>query len=720
MSVFRIYVEKKPEFAVEAKSVLSDVRTALRLSSLENIRILNRYDADRLTKEKFEYAINTVFSEPAVDITYSEMPAISANERVFAVEYLPGQFDQRADSCEQCIQILSQGERCRVKNARVYIVSGKLTDAEFDKLKAYLINPVESREASLDTFDTLDVKYNIPTEVATLTGFTGYGEEELRKFVADYGLAMDYDDICFCQEYFKNTEKRDPTITEIRMIDTYWSDHCRHTTFSTNIENVEIESPYIKESFELYKELKKELGRENKPMTLMDLATIAVRKLKKDGLLDDLDESEEINACSVKIKVDVDGKDEDWILMFKNETHNHPTEIEPFGGAATCLGGAIRDPLSGRSYVYQAMRVTGASNPLVPVEDTIKGKLPQRKIVVGAANGYSSYGNQIGLATGHVTEIYHPGYVAKRMEIGAVIGAAPAENIRRERPVPGDVVILLGGKTGRDGCGGATGSSKSHTASSLESCGAEVQKGNPPEERKLQRLFRNKDVTSMIKRCNDFGAGGVSVAIGELTDGLLIDLDSVPKKYDGLDGTEIAISESQERMAVVIAAEDTEKFMAEAAKENIEATKVADVTDDCRLRMNWNGKTIVDLSRDFLNSNGAVKHTDVRVTEPVTGTAPEYSDDAEGWTQMISNLNVCSQKGLVEKFDSTIGAGTVLMPFGGVYQLTPSQAMAAKIPVLGGETTTASIMGWGYNPVISEKSPYHGAILAVIESIAKV
>ena len=720
MSVFRIYVEKKPEFAVEAKSVLSDVRTALRLSSLENIRILNRYDADRLTKEKFEYAINTVFSEPAVDITYSEMPAISANERVFAVEYLPGQFDQRADSCEQCIQILSQGERCRVKNARVYIVSGKLTDAEFEKLKAYLINPVESREASLDTFDTLDVKYNIPTEVATLTGFTGYGEEELRKFVAGYGLAMDYDDICFCQEYFKNTEKRDPTITEIRMIDTYWSDHCRHTTFSTNIENVEIESPYIKESYELYKELKKELGRENKPMTLMDLATIAVRKLKKDGLLDDLDESEEINACSVKIKVDVDGKDEDWILMFKNETHNHPTEIEPFGGAATCLGGAIRDPLSGRSYVYQAMRVTGASNPLVPVEDTIKGKLPQRKIVVGAANGYSSYGNQIGLATGHVTEIYHPGYVAKRMEIGAVIGAAPAENIRRERPVPGDVVILLGGKTGRDGCGGATGSSKSHTASSLESCGAEVQKGNPPEERKLQRLFRNKDVTSMIKRCNDFGAGGVSVAIGELTDGLLIDLDSVPKKYDGLDGTEIAISESQERMAVVIAAEDTEKFMAEAAKENIEATKVADVTDDCRLRMNWNGKTIVDLSRDFLNSNGAVKHTDVRVTEPVTGITPEYSDDAEGWTQMISNLNVCSQKGLVEKFDSTIGAGTVLMPFGGVYQLTPSQAMAAKIPVLNGETTTASIMGWGYNPVISEKSPYHGAILAVIESIAKV
>ncbi|MBE6853585.1 MAG: phosphoribosylformylglycinamidine synthase, partial [Ruminococcus sp.] len=514
MSVFRIYVEKKPEFAVEAKSVLSDVKTALRLSTLENIRILNRYDADRLSEEKFNYAINTVFSEPAVDVTYSEMPCLSENERVFAVEYLPGQFDQRADSCEQCIQILTQGERCRVKNARVYIVSGKITDEEFDKIKAYLINPVESREASLEEFDSLDVHYEIPTDVETLDGFIGFDSQELKDFIAKLGLAMDYDDICFCQQYFKETEKRDPTITEIKMIDTYWSDHCRHTTFSTNIENVSIESPYIAETYELYKDLKKELGRENKPVTLMDLATIAVRKLKKDGLLDDLDESEEINACSVKIKVDVDGKDEDWILMFKNETHNHPTEIEPFGGAATCLGGAIRDPLSGRSYVYQAMRVTGAANPLVPVEDTIKGKLPQRKIVVGAANGYSSYGNQIGLATGHVTEIYHPGYVAKRMEIGAVVGAAPAENIRRERPAPGDVVILLGGKTGRDGCGGATGSSKSHTSESLESCGAEVQKGNPPEERKLQRLFRNKNVTSMIKRCNDFGAGGVSVAIG--------------------------------------------------------------------------------------------------------------------------------------------------------------------------------------------------------------
>ena len=720
MSVFRIYVEKKPEFATEAKSVLNDVKTALRLDGLKSIRIINRYDADKLPLQNFEYAINTVFSEPAVDVTYKTLPQTADDERVFAVEYLPGQFDQRADSCEQCIQMLTQGERCKVKNARVYIVKGSLTDEQFSGLKAYLINPVESREATLDEFDTLDVKYDIPETVETLSNFTELSDNELKEFVSNYGLAMDYDDICFCQNYFKNTEKRNPTITEIRMIDTYWSDHCRHTTFSTNIDNVNVESSYINETYELYKELKEELGRTSKPMTLMELATIGARKLKKDGFLDDLDESEEINACSVKIKVDVDGNDEDWILMFKNETHNHPTEIEPFGGAATCLGGAIRDPLSGRSYVYQAMRVTGAANPLVPVEDTIKGKLPQRKIVLGAANGYSSYGNQIGLATGHVTEIYHPGYVAKRLEIGAVIGAAPAENIRREAPVKGDIVILLGGKTGRDGCGGATGSSKSHTLASLESCGAEVQKGNPPEERKLQRLFRNKDVTSMIKRCNDFGAGGVSVAIGELTDGLVINLDSVPKKYDGLDGTEIAISESQERMAVVVAAEDADRFIKEALKENIEATKVAVVTDDARLKMNWNGNTIVDLSREFLNSNGAVKHTDISVSEPCESFSKDLEDNAETWKELMSGLNVCSQKGLVEKFDSTIGAGTVLMPFGGVYQLTPSQAMAAKIPVLHGQTNTASIMGWGFNPSISEKSPYHGAVSAVVESIAKV
>ncbi|MBE6840764.1 MAG: phosphoribosylformylglycinamidine synthase [Ruminococcus sp.] len=719
MSVFRIYVEKKPEFAVEAQSVLNDVQTALRLS-ISGIRILNRYDVDKLSQEDFEASINTVFSEPAVDVTYTELPEISGNQRVFAVEYLPGQFDQRADSCEQCIQILRQGERCRVKNARVYIVNGNITDSEFDKLKAYIINPVESREASLDTVRSLDTKYDIPTTVEELEGFIMLNDAGLNAFVEKFGLAMDFDDIKFCQDYFRNTEKRNPTITEIRMIDTYWSDHCRHTTFLTNVKNVDIKTPYIKETYDMYLDVRKELGREEKPVTLMDIATLAAKKLKADGLMPDLDESEEINACSVKIKVDIDGELQDWILMFKNETHNHPTEIEPFGGAATCLGGAIRDPLSGRSYVYQAMRVTGAANPLVPVEDTITGKLPQRKITVGAANGYSSYGNQIGLATGHVSEIYHPGYVAKRLEIGAVVGAAPAENIRREAPVPGDVVVLLGGKTGRDGCGGATGSSKSHTLESLESCGAEVQKGNPPEERKLQRLFRNPEVTRMIKRCNDFGAGGVSVAIGELTDGLIINLNAVPKKYEGLDGTEIAISESQERMAVVIAPEDLDKFMEEAKKENLEATLVADVVAEPRLKMNWNGNTIVDLSREFLNSNGASKYTDIVIEEPTNESKVEVTDCADSWTELMANLNVCSQKGLVEKFDSTIGAGTVLMPYGGVYQLSPSQAMAAKIPVLEGETNTCSIMGWGYNPVISEKSPYHGAMTAVIESIAKV
>ena len=719
MPVFRIYVEKKPEFAVEAQSVMSDVKTALRLD-LTNLRILNRYDADKLSREDFSAAVNTVFSEPAVDVVYDELPALEEGDRIFAVEYLPGQFDQRADSCEQCIQILRQGERCRVKNARVYIVSGALTDEDFDKLKSYIINPVESREASLDTVKTLDTNYDIPTTVEELEGFINLNALGLHAFVDKFGLAMDYDDIKFCQDYFRNEEKRNPTITEIRMIDTYWSDHCRHTTFLTNVENVDIKTPYIKDTYDMYLNVREELGRTDKPVTLMDIGTLAAKKLKADGLLPDLDESEEINACSVKIKVDIDGQLEDWILMFKNETHNHPTEIEPFGGAATCLGGAIRDPLSGRSYVYQAMRVTGAANPLVPVEDTINGKLPQRKITVGAANGYSSYGNQIGLATGHVAEVYHPGYVAKRMEIGAVLGAAPASNIRREAPVPGDIVVLLGGKTGRDGCGGATGSSKSHTLESLETCGAEVQKGNPPEERKLQRLFRNPDVTKMIKRCNDFGAGGVSVAIGELTDGLVIDLNAVPKKYDGLDGTEIAISESQERMAVVIAPEDVDAFMAEAAKENLEATVVADVVDEPRLKMNWNGNTIVDLSRDFLNSNGAPKFTDIEVEAPAEREAEEVSDTADSWTELMSNLNVCSQKGLIEKFDSTIGAGTVLMPFGGVYQLSPSQAMAAKIPVLKGETNTCSLMGWGYNPDISEKSPYHGAMLAVIESIAKI
>ena len=722
MSVYRIYVEKKPEFAVEADSLIGGIKSALGLENLKSLRVINRYDTEGLSIKDFNLAVPVVFSEPAVDVTYDHLPEIASDEFVFAVEYLPGQFDQRADSCSQCISLLTGGKRPAVKSTRIYIVKGALSEDELNAIKAYMINPVESREASLDTYDTLDIKYDIPTKVDTIEGFIYSTDDELKETLTSMGLAMDFDDIKFCQSYFKNTEKRNPTITEIRMIDTYWSDHCRHTTFSTIIDNVDIKSDYIADTYADYINTRKDLyaGRTDKPITLMDLAVIGAKKLKKEGLLDDLDESEEINACSVKIKVDVDGIDEDWLLMFKNETHNHPTEIEPFGGAATCLGGAIRDPLSGRSYVYQAMRVTGAGNPLVPIEDTIAGKLPQRKIVVGAANGYSSYGNQIGLATGHVSEIYHPGYVAKRMEIGAVVGAAPASNVRRERPVPGDVVILLGGKTGRDGCGGATGSSKSHTLHSLESCGAEVQKGNAPEERKLQRLFRKPEVTSMIKRCNDFGAGGVSVAIGELTDGLVINLDAVPKKYDGLDGTELAISESQERMAVVIAKSDVERFMAETAKENLEATLVARVTEEPRLKMNWNGAQIVDLSREFLNSNGAEKHTSVAVESPIMGNDDAGADTADRWEAMISNLNICSQKGLVERFDSTIGAGTVLMPYGGKYQNTPTQAMAAKIPVLKGETNTASIMGWGFNPYLSSQSPYHGAISAVVESVSKV
>ncbi|MBR1739433.1 MAG: phosphoribosylformylglycinamidine synthase [Ruminococcus sp.] len=722
MSVYRIYVEKKPEFAVEADSLLGGIKSALGLEALKGLRVVNRYDAEGLSEEDFKLAVPVVFSEPAVDVTYDHIPALGVDEQVFAVEYLPGQFDQRADSCAQCISLLSAGKRPVIKSARLYITDGKLSAGELEQIKHYMINPVESREASLDPFDTLDIKYDIPTTVESVDGFIYATEEELKDMLNELGLAMDLDDIKFCQQYFRDTEKRNPTITEVRMIDTYWSDHCRHTTFSTIIDNVEIEPEYVAATFADYMNTRKDLykGRTDKPVTLMDLACIGAKQLKKAGLLKELDESEEINACSIKIKVDVNGVDEDWLLMFKNETHNHPTEIEPFGGAATCLGGAIRDPLSGRSYVYQAMRVTGAGNPLVPVEDTIAGKLPQRKLVVGAANGYSSYGNQIGLATGHVNEIYHPGYVAKRMEIGAVIGAAPAANVRRERPAPEDIIILLGGRTGRDGCGGATGSSKSHTLHSLESCGAEVQKGNAPEERKLQRLFRNPAVTAMIKRCNDFGAGGVSVAIGELADGLQINLDLVTKKYDGLDGTELAISESQERMAVCIAKEDLEKFMNEAAKENLEATMVARVTEEPRLRMNWNGVTIVDLSREFLNSNGAEKHTDISVDTPIF--APETNNDnsADRWEAMISNLNICSQKGLVERFDSTIGAGTVLMPYGGKYQNTPTQAMAAKLPVLEGETTTASIMGWGFDPFLSSVSPYHGAMSAVVESISKV
>ena len=717
--VYRIYVEKKPQFAVDGGAVLADLNVALGIKTVENVRIINRYDCEKLPKENFEAAVPTVFSEPPVDEVYYELPKPAADERMFAVEFLPGQFDQRADSAAQCIQMLCPGERPVVKYAKIYVLKGKISDEEFARIKHYLINAVESRECGFDKYDTLEVKYTIPTSVETLTGFINKTDAELADFVVHYGLAMDNDDIKFCQDYFKS-EHRDPTITEIRMIDTYWSDHCRHTTFGTIIDNADIKPSYIADTYAEYKADRHELGRDNKPLCLMDIATLAAKKLKKDGILKDLDESEEINACSVRIKVDVDGKDEDWLLMFKNETHNHPTEIEPFGGAATCLGGAIRDPLSGRSYVYQAMRVTGASDPLLPVEKTIKGKLPPRKITTTAAAGYSSYGNQIGLATGHVAEIYHPGYMAKRMEIGAVIGAAPAENVRRERPAPGDIIILLGGRTGRDGCGGATGSSKAHSIQSLDTCGAEVQKGNAPEERKLQRLFRNPEATKLIKRCNDFGAGGVSVAIGELADGLEIDLNAVPKKYDGLDGTELAISESQERMAVVVAPEDADKFRALASKENLESTPVAVVKSEPRLRMNWNGRTIVDISREFLNSNGAEKHTDVAVPDVKVSYSTGRKNTSADWDGMVTDLNICSQRGLVQRFDSTIGGATVLMPFSGKTQQTPVQAMAAKLPVLNAKTDTTSIMAWGFDPAVSTQSPYHGAVCAVVESIAKV
>ena len=717
--VYRIYVEKKPQFAVDGGAVLADLNVALGIKTVENVRIINRYDCEKLPKENFEAAVPTVFSEPPVDEVYYELPKPAADERMFAVEFLPGQFDQRADSAAQCIQMLCPGERPVVKYAKIYVLKGKISDDEFARIKHYLINAVESRECGFDKYDTLEVKYTIPTSVETLTGFINKTDAELADFVVHYGLAMDNDDIKFCQDYFRS-EHRDPTITEIRMIDTYWSDHCRHTTFGTIIDNADIKPSYIADTYAEYKADRHKLGRDNKPLCLMDIATLAAKKLKKDGILKDLDESEEINACSVRIKVDVDGKDEDWLLMFKNETHNHPTEIEPFGGAATCLGGAIRDPLSGRSYVYQAMRVTGASDPLLPVEKTIKGKLPPRKITTTAAAGYSSYGNQIGLATGHVAEIYHPGYMAKRMEIGAVIGAAPAENVRRERPAPGDIIILLGGRTGRDGCGGATGSSKAHSIQSLDTCGAEVQKGNAPEERKLQRLFRNPEATKLIKRCNDFGAGGVSVAIGELADGLEIDLNAVPKKYDGLDGTELAISESQERMAVVVAPEDADKFRALASKENLESTPVAVVKSEPRLRMNWNGRTIVDISREFLNSNGAEKHTDVAVPDVKVSYSTGRKNTSADWEGMVTDLNICSQRGLVQRFDSTIGGATVLMPFSGKTQQTPVQAMAAKLPVLNAKTDTTSIMAWGFDPAVSTQSPYHGAVCAVVESIAKV
>ncbi len=716
--VYRIYSEKKKELTNEAKALLNDARELLGVRGLTGVRLINRYDAENITEETFRKARDTVFSEPQQDITYETLPSDGA-AAVFAVEYLPGQFDQRADSAAQCIQILSRGERPVVRSAKVYALYGDLTEADVAAIKKYVINPVEAREAAMEKPATLLTAFDRPESVPTVDGFTALDEKGLTDLVSSLGLAMDVDDIRFCRDYFRK-EGRDPTLTEIRMIDTYWSDHCRHTTFLTIIDDVEFSDPLLKAAYEDYLAARKSLGRENKPICLMDIATLAAKALRAEGKLDKLDESEEINACTVKADVTVDGKKEPWLLLFKNETHNHPTEIEPFGGAATCIGGAIRDPLSGRAYVYGAMRVTGAADPTVPIRDTLPGKLPQRTIVTTAAAGYSSYGNQIGLATGIVDEIYHPGYAAKRMEIGAVIAAAPADNVRREVPAPGDVVILLGGATGRDGIGGATGSSKAHTASSVETCGAEVQKGNAPEERKLQRLFRDPAATRLIKRCNDFGAGGVSVAIGELADGLDIDLDAVPKKYEGLDGTELAISESQERMAVVIDPKDVPLFLEKAAAENLSATPVAVVKAERRLTMRWKGNTIVDLSRDFLNSNGAEKHITVTPAAARLEMPTSFGSFTEEMTRLAGDLNICSKRALSERFDSTIGAGTVLMPFGGRYQRTPIQAMVQKISSEKGEVSTCSLMSYGFDPDISSQSPYHGAYLAVVESVAKL
>ena len=717
--VSRIYVEKKPGFDGEARALERELRTLLGIDALAGLRLINRYDVEGISEELFEACVPTVFSEPQTDRATTSMPPTAPDAVVFAVEFLPGQFDQRADSASECIQLISQGERPIVRSAKVYVLEGSLSDEDVAAIKHYVINPVEAREASLEERPTLRQDYPEPADVEVLDGFLELDEAELRAFIDERGLAMDLADIQFCQRYFAG-EGRVPTITEIKMIDTYWSDHCRHTTFGTALEHVQIDDEVVRTAFDRYLEMRHELGRDDKPVCLMDMGTIGAKWLKKTGQLTGLDESEEINACTVRCTVDVNGEDQDWLFLFKNETHNHPTEIEPFGGAATCIGGAIRDPLSGRSYVYQAMRVTGAADPTVPVADTMAGKLPQRKLVTTAAAGYSSYGNQIGLATGQVSELYHPGYVAKRMEIGAVVGATPASHVRRECPAPGDKIVLLGGRTGRDGIGGATGSSKAHNVESLEKDGAEVQKGNAPVERKLQRLFRREDACRLIKRCNDFGAGGVSVAIGELADGLDINLDLVPKKYEGLDGTELAISESQERMAVALAPEDVDEFMGYAHEENLEATVVATVTEEPRLRMSWRGATIVDVSREFLASNGAPKSTSVRVEAPVEfehGWAGETV--AEKMRSLVTDLNVASNKGLSERFDSTIGAATVLMPFGGRTQLTPAQAMVAKLPV-DGETTTCSGMAWGFNPYLMSANQFTGAYLSVVESVSRM
>ena len=713
--VYRVYVEKKEGMSSEAEALKAELNSFLGIKGLEKLRLLNRYDVENVDAELFEKLVGTVFSEPQADVTYDELPSADA---VFAVEYLPGQFDQRASSAAECAELVALCPRPLIKSAKVYALYGELTEEEVAKVKRYVVNPVESRLSSLELPEKLSEEYPRPPKVRLLEGFRALDKTGLENFLTEYSLAMDINDLEFCRSYFEK-EGRDPTMTEIRLLDTYWSDHCRHTTFLTEIDSVTCDEPLLNAAYRDYIETRKRLGR-TKPVTLMDVATLAAKYLKAEGKLEKLDESEEINACTVKIKVNVDGKEEDWLLLFKNETHNHPTEIEPFGGAATCIGGAIRDPLSGRAYVYAAMRVTGAGDPRTAVEDTLPGKLPQRKIVTTAAAGYSSYGNQIGLATGIVDEIYDPGYVAKRMEIGAVIAAAKAENVRRETPAPGDKIILLGGRTGRDGCGGATGSSKSHTVKSIEVCGAEVQKGNAPEERKLQRLFRNPEAARLIKRCNDFGAGGVSVAIGELADGLTIDLNAVPKKYEGLDGTELAISESQERMAVVVSERDVPRFLSLAEEENLEATVVAVVTEEKRLKMYWNSDKIVDISREFLNSNGAEKHIDIVISAPESFEKEGSGDFEKDILEMAGDLNCCSRRGLGERFDSTIGAGTVLMPFGGRRQLTPVQAMVHKISTEHGDTSDCSAMSYGFDPSISEKSPFHGAYCAVVESVAKL
>lgn len=734
-TIRRIFVEKKTGYNVESQQLLQDIKENLGIKTLENLRLLHRYDVDRISDNAYEKALHTIFSEPPVDRLFEESFEIAPDEVAFGIEYLPGQYDQRADSTEQCIEIINADQKPVVRSAKIIVLKGQLSEESVEKIKAYCINPVDSREADMLKPQTLEMDFHIPTEVEILEGFTKLDHNGLKALWKRLGLAMSVDDLIHTQKYFIEDEKRNPTITEIKVLDTYWSDHCRHTTFLTKIEDVTFEEGFYNQPVQVaYKDYLEDRSHvfgdriHEKDVCLMDIALLAMRKLRKGGQLEDLEVSDEINACSIIVPVDVDGKETSWLVMFKNETHNHPTEIEPFGGAATCLGGAIRDPLSGRSYVYQAMRVTGAADPTVSVDKTLPGKLPQRKIVTQSAHGYSSYGNQIGLATGKVDEIYHPDYVAKRMEIGAVIAAAPRENVIRETSDPGDIIVLLGGRTGRDGCGGATGSSKEHTEDSIHTCGAEVQKGNPPTERKIQRLFRDKHVASMIKKCNDFGAGGVSVAIGELADGLIIDLDAVPKKYAGLDGTELSISESQERMAVVLDPKDVHRFIEASEKENLEAVVVARVTKEKRLVMEWNNQAIVNMSRSFVDTNGATSKTKVCVDLPQEKSyfqdRQDFFADKEAvpnhWLNILKDLNSCSKKGLEERFDSSIGAGSVLMPYGGLYQMTPTQSMVAKIPLEQGETTTGTIMTYGYNPYLSKWSPFHGAIYAVLDSVAKV